>query len=60
MQADWPLFAASNRASARLVDGPRLILAGGDIGIFPHGDAHILENGSPTKAVNMAKDVGKS
>ena len=58
MQA--PLFAASNRASARLVDGPRIILEAGDIVIFPHGDAHILENGWPTKAVNMAKDVGKS
>src|SRR5205823_6357708 len=33
------------RASARLVDGQRLSLEAGDIVIFPHGDAHILENG---------------
>jgi cupin len=28
------------RASARLVDGQRIILEAGDIVIFPHGDAH--------------------
>ena len=33
------------RASARLVDGERIILEAGDIVIFPHGDAHFLENG---------------
>ena len=38
------------RASARLVDGQRIILDAGDIVIFPHGDAHILENGPPTKS----------
>ena len=41
------------RASARLVDGQRIILEAGDIVIFPHGDAHILENGPATKAVDM-------
>jgi Cupin len=47
------------RASARLVDGQRIILAAGDIVIFPHGDAHILENGPPTKAVDMAKELAR-
>jgi AraC-like DNA-binding protein len=47
------------RASARLVDGQRIILQAGDIVIFPHGDAHILENGPPTKSVDMAKELAR-
>jgi len=47
------------RASARLADGPRIILEAGDIVIFPHGDAHFLENGSPTKSVDMAKELAR-
>ena len=27
--------------------------------IFPHGDAHIIENGPPTKAVDMAKELAR-
>ena len=46
------------RASARLVDGERIILDAGDIVIFPHGDAHFIENGPPTKAVDMVKELG--
>jgi len=46
-------------ASARLADGPRIILEAGDIVIFPHGDAHFLENGSPTKSVDMAKELAR-
>ncbi len=45
------------RASARLVDGQRITLEAGDIVIFPHGDAHILENGPPTKSVDMAQEI---
>jgi hypothetical protein len=44
-------------ASARLVDGERIALDTGDIVIFPHGDAHILENGPATKSVDMAKEI---
>ncbi len=50
-------FVTAGRASARLVDGERIMLEAGDIVIFPHGDAHILENGPPTKAVDMAKEL---
>jgi AraC-like DNA-binding protein len=46
-------------ASARLEDGERLTLTAGDIVIFPHGDAHIIENGSPTKPVDYTQDVTK-
>ena len=47
------------RASARLVDGERIILDAGDIVVFPHGDAHILENGPPTKPVDMVKELAR-
>ena len=46
------------QASARLVNGERTILNAGDIVIFPHGDAHILENGPRSQAVDMAKELG--
>ena len=44
-------------ASARLADGERVALDTGDIVIFPHGDAHVLENGPATKSVDMAKEI---
>jgi AraC-like DNA-binding protein len=47
------------RASARLVDGERIILQAGDIVIFPHGDAHFLENGPATKAVEMERELAR-
>jgi AraC-like DNA-binding protein len=47
------------RASARLMDGPRISLEAGDIVIFPHGDAHILENGPATKAVDMEQELAR-
>jgi len=47
------------RASARLVDGERIILDAGDIVIFPHGDAHILENGPSAKSVDMATEIAR-
>ena len=47
------------RASARLVDGQRIILEAGDIVIFPHGDAHFLENGPATKSVNMEQELAR-
>jgi AraC-like DNA-binding protein len=47
------------RASARLLDGQRIVLDAGDIVIFPHGDAHVLENGPPTKAVDMVNELAR-
>ena len=47
------------RASARLPDGERVALDAGDLVIFPHGDAHIIENGPPTKTVDLAKEVSR-
>jgi hypothetical protein len=52
-------FLTAGRASARLVDGDRVALAAGDIVIFPHGNAHILENGSPTTTVDMTKELAR-
>jgi AraC-like DNA-binding protein len=46
-------------ASARLLDGERITLDAGDLVIFPHGDPHIMENGPPTKTVDMAKELAR-
>jgi AraC-like DNA-binding protein len=47
------------RASARLQDGERVPLNAGDLVIFPHGDAHILENGPPIKPVDMTPELAR-
>ncbi len=52
-------LVTEGRASARLLDGERITLNVGDIVIFPHGDAHIIENGPPTKTVNLAKELAR-
>src|SRR5580700_3314483 len=52
-------FLTEGRASARLLDGERITLDAGDIVIFPHGDAHIIENGPPTKSVDMSKELAR-
>ena len=49
-------FLTEGSAYARLPDGRREELTAGDIVIFPHGDAHLLGNGSiekPLDAVQM-------
>ncbi len=43
------------RAYARLPDGPREELTAGDIVVFPHGDAHLLGNGSPEVPVDSLR-----
>jgi AraC-like DNA-binding protein len=48
------------RAFARLADGRREELTAGDIVIFPHGDAHLLGNGSPEKPVDSLKAFSKN
>src|SRR5262245_27399225 len=40
-------FLTEGCAYAKLRDGRREELSAGDIVIFPHGDAHLLGNGSP-------------
>jgi len=45
-------FLTEGRAVARLPDGTREELTAGDVVIFPHGDAHLLGNGSPEKPLD--------
>ena len=45
------------RGFARLEDGERMPLEAGDIVIFPHGDAHVIENGPRIKAVDGDKEL---
>jgi AraC-like DNA-binding protein len=45
------------RGFARLEDGERMPLEAGDIVIFPHGDAHIMDNGTPVKTVDLGKEL---
>jgi AraC-like DNA-binding protein len=53
-------FLTEGRAYARLPEGPRVELTAGDIVIFPHGDAHLLGNGSPEKPVDSFKTFAKN
>ena len=46
-------------ASARLVNGEGITLDAGDLVIFPHGDAHIIENGRVTKCVDMEQELAR-
>lgn len=48
------------RAYARLPDGRREELSAGDIVIFPHGDAHIVGNGSPVRPVDSITAFGRN
>ena len=45
-------FLTEGRAYARLPDGRREELSAGDIVVLPHGDAHMLGNGSAAKPVH--------
>jgi AraC-like DNA-binding protein len=47
------------RALARLADGERITLNAGDVVIFPHGDQHIIENGPPTRTVELARELAR-
>jgi AraC-like DNA-binding protein len=53
-------FLTEGRAYARLLDGPREELTAGDIVVFPHGDAHLLGNGSPEKPLDSLKTFGRN
>ena len=45
------------RGFARLEDGERIPLEAGDIVIFPHGDAHVVENGPRVTAVDNDQEL---
>ncbi|MFY9610572.1 MAG: AraC family transcriptional regulator [Blastocatellia bacterium] len=53
-------FLTEGRAYARLPDGRREELTAGDVVIFPHGDAHVLGNGSPEKPVEAVQTFAKN
>lgn len=52
-------FVTEGHAFARLVDGEQIPLEAGEIVIFPHGDAHILGNGSATATVDMTHELAR-
>src|ERR1051325_3113903 len=47
------------RGAARLEDGERVALDEGDIVIFPHGDAHIMESGTRTRTMDLEKELAR-
>jgi len=53
-------FLTEGRAYARLPDGRREELTAGDIVILPHGDAHVLGNGSPEKPMDSLHTFAKN
>ena len=53
-------FLTEGRAYSKLSEGPREDLTAGDIVIFPHGDAHVLGNGSPEKPVDSLRVFAKN
>src|SRR5260221_6827182 len=52
-------FLTEGRAYASLPEGRREELTAGDIVIFPHGDPHLLGNGSPAKPPGLLENVGE-
>jgi len=53
-------FLTEGRAYVRLPDGGREELIAGDVVVFPHGDAHLLGNGSPEKPVDAVQRFAKN
>jgi AraC-like DNA-binding protein len=53
-------YLIEGRAFARLPDGQREELIAGDVVVFPHGDGHILGNGSPEKPVDALAMFAKN
>ncbi len=53
-------FLTEGRAYAKLSEGRREELTAGDIVIFPHGDAHVLGNGSPEKPADSLQTFAKN
>jgi len=53
-------FLTEGRAYARLPEGQREDLTASDIVILPHGDTHLLGNGSPAKPVDSLTAFAKN
>jgi len=53
-------FLTEGHAYARLLEGGREELTAGDVVIFPHGDAHVLGNGSPEKPLDALQMFAKN
>lgn len=47
------------RADAEVENGERVGLSAGDIVVFPHGDPHIIKNGSPAQLINTEPVMGQ-
>jgi len=47
------------RASVRMETGERVTLNAGDIVMIPHGDSHIVENGSATKTMENPDELSE-
>jgi AraC-like DNA-binding protein len=53
-------FLTEGRAYARLPEGKQLELTAGDIVVLPHGETHLLGNGSPAKPVDSIRTFSKN
>lgn len=52
-------LVAGGRAVVRFEGVPEIALQAGDVVIIPHGDAHIVSNGSPSRLIDSAASLGK-
>ena len=52
-------FLTDGRASVRTLDGERMDLVAGDIVVFPHGDPHLVGNGSMPAPINDPDDISQ-
>jgi len=53
-------YLLEGRAYARLPDGERVELNAGDIIMIPHGDEHLIGNGSPERPVDSFQTFAKN
>jgi AraC-like DNA-binding protein len=51
-------LVTEGQASVRLPGAPVLVVGPGDIVVLPHGDAHVVSNGSPTNVVDSTPPDG--
>jgi AraC-like DNA-binding protein len=52
-------LVAGGEAVVRFEGVPEIALQAGDVVIIPHGDAHIVSNGSPSTLIDSAASLGK-